>query len=65
MLGGARLGCVCLIAGGLGLEATPAHGLEDALRAIATRPGPAQVLICGSLYLAGAALRANGTDHLE
>ncbi|MDP6351203.1 MAG: folylpolyglutamate synthase/dihydrofolate synthase family protein [Alphaproteobacteria bacterium] len=52
-------------AGALGLEATVADGLEDALRAIAAQPGPAQVLICGSLYLAGAALRANGTDILD
>jgi dihydrofolate synthase / folylpolyglutamate synthase len=44
----------------LGIPATPARDLPDALRAIAAaEPGPARVLICGSLYLAGHVLREN------
>jgi dihydrofolate synthase/folylpolyglutamate synthase len=45
----------------LGIPATPARDLPEALRAIAAaEPGPARVLICGSLYLAGHILR----DHV-
>jgi dihydrofolate synthase / folylpolyglutamate synthase len=45
----------------LGIPATPARDLPDALRAIAAaEPGPARVLICGSLYLAGHVLRDHG-----
>ena len=45
----------------LGLPATPARDLPAALRAIAAaEPGPARVLVCGSLYLAGHVLRENG-----
>jgi dihydrofolate synthase/folylpolyglutamate synthase len=45
-------------------EALPAAGPEDALRRLAARPGPARVLIAGSLYLAGSILamrKAAGT----
>ena len=43
-----------------GFEATPATGLEDALKEIAKiEPGPARVLIAGSLYLAGKVLAEN------
>jgi dihydrofolate synthase/folylpolyglutamate synthase len=45
----------------LGVPATPAPDLAEALCAIAAaEPGPARVLICGSLYLAGHVLRDNG-----
>jgi dihydrofolate synthase / folylpolyglutamate synthase len=45
----------------LGIPATPARDLAEALRAIAdVEPGPARVLICGSLYLAGHVLRDHG-----
>lgn len=44
-----------------GLAAEAASGVEPALRAIiAGAGGPARVLICGSLYLAGAVLADNG-----
>ncbi|GBD42957.1 Dihydrofolate synthase/folylpolyglutamate synthase [bacterium HR40] len=45
---------------GRGVEAATAPSVEEALRRLATAPGPALVLICGSLYLAGAILRDNG-----
>ena len=52
----------CLMAASeVGLSAATAATLEDALRAHVLRPGPARVLICGSLSLAGRALAANGT----
>lgn len=52
----------CLLAASeVGLAAATAATLEDALRAHVSRPGPARVLICGSLSLAGKALAANGT----
>jgi dihydrofolate synthase / folylpolyglutamate synthase len=45
----------------LGIPATPARDLAGALRAIAQiETGPARVLVCGSLYLAGHVLRENG-----
>jgi dihydrofolate synthase/folylpolyglutamate synthase len=45
----------------LGIPATPARDLAAALGAIAAaEPGPARVLICGSLYLAGHVLRDHG-----
>jgi dihydrofolate synthase / folylpolyglutamate synthase len=45
----------------LGIPATPARDLREALCAIAAaEPGPARVLICGSLYLAGHVLRDHG-----
>jgi len=37
--------------------ARPGPHVADALRAIAREPGPARVLICGSLYLAGEVLK--------
>lgn len=41
----------------LGLDAEPAEGVRAAIdAALGTRSGPACVLICGSLYLAGAVL---------
>ena len=47
-----------------GLNAEPATGVGDALSRIAARTTkgsrPARVLICGSLYLAGWVLKANG-----
>ena len=45
----------------LGLDARPAAGVAEALRAIVEAdPRPARVLVCGSLYLAGTVLRENG-----
>jgi dihydrofolate synthase/folylpolyglutamate synthase len=44
---------------GLGLDAAPAASLSAALDAIAKHP-PKRVLVCGSLYLVGAALAALG-----
>ena len=43
-----------------GIEAETAPSVEAALTAIAARDPTARVLICGSLYLAGAVMRANG-----
>ncbi len=40
--------------------ARPGPGVRDALREISGYPGPARVLICGSLYLAGEVLQL---DH--
>ena len=48
------------IAAGLGAAAAPAASLTEALCTLASEPGPIRVLICGSLYLAGEALRVNG-----
>jgi dihydrofolate synthase/folylpolyglutamate synthase len=48
------------VAIGLGLEARPMRSIESALRAAAEIPD-ARVVICGSLHLAGEALRKNGT----
>jgi dihydrofolate synthase/folylpolyglutamate synthase len=45
---------------GLGIAARTAPGIEDALASLPRQ----RVLICGSLYLAGAALAANGDDRL-
>lgn len=43
------------------MDAGPATGIEAALRQlVAGHPGPARVLICGSLYLAGTVLAENG-----
>jgi len=39
--------------------ARPAPHVADALAAIAREPGPARVLICGTLYLAGEVLKAD------
>jgi dihydrofolate synthase/folylpolyglutamate synthase len=43
----------------VGLETVVAPSIEDALRDIVSREPMARVLICGSLYLAGAVLREN------
>ncbi|MCP5367457.1 MAG: bifunctional folylpolyglutamate synthase/dihydrofolate synthase [Hyphomicrobiales bacterium] len=49
------------VAAGLLFDAAPAAGVEAALDQIAAAaPGPARVLICGSLYLAGSVLALNG-----
>ena len=43
-----------------GLTAEPASGLADALARLAREgSGPARVLVCGSLYLAGVVLKEN------
>ena len=54
---------VASIATAAGLPATACDSIEAALGAIAARdwPQPPRVLICGSLYLAGEVLAANGT----
>ncbi|MCF6444446.1 folylpolyglutamate synthase/dihydrofolate synthase family protein [Nereida sp. MMG025] len=44
----------------VGLHSTTARSAQDALRAITAKTPTARVLICGSLYLAGAILRENG-----
>jgi dihydrofolate synthase / folylpolyglutamate synthase len=43
-----------------GLNLVPTESLEDAIRLMAHKPGPARMLICGSLYLAGTVLADNG-----
>ena len=43
-----------------GFTAQPASNLMDALRRTARAGGPARILICGSLHLAGHVLRENG-----
>jgi dihydrofolate synthase / folylpolyglutamate synthase len=43
----------------VGMSATEAESVEDALRSITARDPMARVLICGSLYLAGIVLREN------
>lgn len=54
---------VATLAREAGLNAEVSGSVEQALREIASRPWPAppRVLICGSLYLAGEVLSANGT----
>ena len=44
----------------VGLTATTAESVLDAVRTIAADDPQARILICGSLYLAGAILRENG-----
>lgn len=44
----------------VGIDATTAETVADALQAIARDAPHARVLICGSLYLAGSVLRENG-----
>ena len=44
----------------LGIATREAGSAEAALRDIVGRPGPARVLICGSLHLAGIVLAENG-----
>ncbi len=43
-----------------GIDAAPAADVTAALAELGGLPGPARVLICGSLYLAGAILAENG-----
>ncbi|MGI9390647.1 MAG: bifunctional folylpolyglutamate synthase/dihydrofolate synthase [Boseongicola sp.] len=45
---------------GVGLPSGLAASMKDALSAVLAREPKARVLICGSLYLAGAVLRENG-----
>ncbi len=47
-------------AGAAGITATSAATLQKAIAAIVARDPKARILICGSLYFAGAALRVNG-----
>jgi dihydrofolate synthase/folylpolyglutamate synthase len=43
------------------VDSQPAASVADALKDLAaTKPGPARVMICGSLYLAGEVLKENG-----
>jgi dihydrofolate synthase/folylpolyglutamate synthase len=44
----------------LGIEAHETESVGSAFRAIIGREGPGQVLICGSLHLAGVVLAENG-----
>lgn len=50
------LGVEAIVAASAG-AARPAYTVRAALAAIAREPGPARVLICGSLYLAGEVLK--------
>ncbi|MCP4382669.1 MAG: bifunctional folylpolyglutamate synthase/dihydrofolate synthase [Hyphomicrobiales bacterium] len=55
------------IAGEVGLSTEPSDSVTDALDRIGreiAETGPARILICGSLYLAGATLADNGTPPL-
>lgn len=44
----------------VGLDARPMESVSAALNHLTSQPGPARVLICGSLYLAGRVLAQNG-----
>lgn len=50
------------LAGDRGIGATAAFSLQAALQLLRNREGPARVLICGSLYLAGYALAENDRE---
>lgn len=51
----------CAKAADVGLDCAPANGIGAALEdLLATQPAPMRILICGSLYLAGAVLARNG-----
>ncbi len=54
---------VASVAAGLGIPVRVATGVGEALGSLTVTAGlpPPRVLICGSLYLAGAVLEANGT----
>jgi dihydrofolate synthase / folylpolyglutamate synthase len=41
-------------------RAVPVGTVADALARVAVAPGPGRALICGSLYLAGEVLKADG-----
>ncbi len=43
-----------------GLDAAPAASVAEAVADLAAAPGPARILVCGSLYLAGTVLSENG-----
>ncbi len=43
------------------VEAQPAESVAAAIESLVDSPAPGRILICGSLYLAGAALKENGT----
>jgi len=46
---------------GVGIkDATAAESVSNAIASLASAPGPRRILICGSLYLAGAVLADNG-----
>jgi len=48
-------------AAAVGLDCQPANDIGAALKGLlATQPAPMRILICGSLYLAGAVLAGNG-----
>jgi dihydrofolate synthase/folylpolyglutamate synthase len=51
---------IAAAARGVGVETREAASVEAALHEISARPGPARVLICGSLHLAGVVLAENG-----
>jgi dihydrofolate synthase / folylpolyglutamate synthase len=44
----------------VGIAAREAASVDDALRDIVRQPGPARILICGSLHFAGVVLADNG-----
>ncbi len=51
----------CAKAAEVGLDCAPANDIGAALEdLLATQPAPMRILICGSLYLAGAVLERNG-----
>jgi dihydrofolate synthase/folylpolyglutamate synthase len=51
----------CAKAADVGLDCVPANDIGAALEdLLATQPAPMRILICGSLYLAGAVLARNG-----
>ena len=51
----------CTKADEVGLDCAPANDIGAALEdLLATQPAPMRILICGSLYLAGAVLARNG-----
>ncbi len=55
---------VASVAREAGFDATEAVSVEDAFGKVAAMawPHPPRILVCGSLYLAGAALAANGAE---
>ncbi|MBV8394402.1 MAG: bifunctional folylpolyglutamate synthase/dihydrofolate synthase [Alphaproteobacteria bacterium] len=51
----------CVRAADVGLDCAPANDIGAALEdLLATQPAPMRILVCGSLYLAGAVLARNG-----
>ena len=51
----------CAKAAEVGLDCVPVNDIGAALEdLLATQPAPMRILICGSLYLAGAVLARNG-----